>query len=65
MALLGHDQLRDADDPRITLLAFLQGAYDAGAHTGGWDRDELTSSFCPSGAELQEMYQRGTTLRPA
>jgi Family of unknown function (DUF5996) len=33
MALLGYDQFRDADDPRITLLAFLQSAYDAGARS--------------------------------
>jgi hypothetical protein len=52
MALLGYDQLRDAHDPRTTLLAFLHSAYDAGAHTAGWDHEELTSSSCPSGAEL-------------
>ena len=62
MALLGYDQLRDAEDPRITLLAFLQSAYDAGAHTGGWDREELASSFCPTGAELQALFQRGAAL---
>ena len=62
MALLAYDQLRDAEDPRITLLAFLQSAYDAGAHTGGWDRKELASSFCPSGVELQALFQRGATL---
>ena len=64
MALLGYDQLRDAEDPRITLLAFLQSAYDAGARTGGWDREELASSFCPTGAELQALYQRATAPRP-
>ena len=64
MALLGYDQLRDAEDPRITLLSFLQSAYDAGAHTGGWDREELASSFCPTGAELQALYQRATAPRP-
>jgi Family of unknown function (DUF5996) len=60
MALLGYDQFRDADDPRIALLAFLQSAYDAGARTGGWDRKELVSSLCPSGAELQALYQRSS-----
>lgn len=60
MALLGYDQVRDAQDPRITLLAFLQSAYDAGVRTAGWDREELTSSFCPSPAELQAFYQRAT-----
>jgi len=68
MALLGYDQLRAAHDPRSTLLGFLQSAYDAGVRTAGWDRQELTSSFCPSPAELQALYQRVTapsrTLRP-
>ncbi len=59
MALLGYDQVRDAQDPRLTLLAFLQSAYDAGVRTAGWDREELTSSFCPSPAELQAL-QRAT-----
>jgi hypothetical protein len=69
MALLGYDQLRDAHDPRSTLLGFLESAYDAGVRTAGWDRQELTSSFCPSPAELQALYQRVTapsrTLRPS
>jgi hypothetical protein len=60
MALLGYDQLRDAQDPKIDLLAFLQSAYDAGVRTAGWDHEELTSSFCPSPAELQAFYQHAT-----
>jgi hypothetical protein len=69
MALLGYDQVRAAHDPRSTLLGFLQSAYDAGVRTAGWDRQELTSSFCPSPAELQALYQGVTalsaTLRPS
>ena len=69
MALLGYDQLRAAHDPRNTLLGFLQSAYDAGVRTAGWDRQELTSSFCPSPAELQALDQRATapsrTLGPS
>jgi hypothetical protein len=68
MALLDYDQLRAAHDPRTTLLGFLQSAYDAGVHTAGWDHQALTSSFCPSPAELQALYQRtptpSRTLRP-
>jgi hypothetical protein len=64
MALLGYDQLRDAHDPRIMLLAFLQSAYDAGVRTAGWDHEKLTSSFRPSPAELQALYQRATDPRP-
>jgi len=62
MALLGYDQVRAAHDPRSTLLGFLESAYDAGVRTAGWDRQELTSSFCPSPAELQALYQRVTAL---
>jgi hypothetical protein len=69
MALLGYDQVRATHDPRSTLLGFLESAYDAGVRTAGWDRQELTSSFCPSPAELQALYQRVTalsgTLRPS
>jgi hypothetical protein len=69
MALLGYDQVRATHDPRSTLLGFLESAYDAGVRTAGWDRQELTSSFCPTPAELQALYQRVTalsgTLRPS
>src|SRR5215208_4914590 len=50
MALLGYDQVRRAQEPRSILLGFLESAYDAGVRTAGWDREELTSSFCPSPA---------------
>jgi len=60
LALLGYDRLRDAQDPQIGLLAFLQSAYQAGARAASWDREELTSSFCPSPEELQALYQSAT-----
>jgi Family of unknown function (DUF5996) len=47
MALLPYDELRTARDPRETLLAFLQSAYDAGTAAAGWPADELRSSWCP------------------
>jgi hypothetical protein len=47
LALLSYDAVRSAVDPRETLLAFLQSAYDAGARTAGWDVGGLTSSWCP------------------
>lgn len=37
MALLAYDAVRGADDPRATLLEFLQSAYEAGARAAGWD----------------------------
>ena len=46
-ALLPYEAVRTSDDPRETLLAFLQSAYDAGALLAGWDRDALRSTWCP------------------
>ena len=36
-------------DPRRTLLAFLESAYEAGAGAAGWDVASLASSWCPPG----------------
>jgi Family of unknown function (DUF5996) len=47
MALLPYDQVRESPNPRETLLAFLQSAYDAGTAAAGWPADELRSSWCP------------------
>jgi hypothetical protein len=45
LALLPHDAVRGAADPRTELLAFLESAYRAGADALGWDRSELESSW--------------------
>ena len=55
LALLRYDDVRTADDPRTTLLAFLESAYRAGAGAAGWDVAELTSSWCPSPLELEAL----------
>jgi hypothetical protein len=47
LALLPYDEVRTAADPRATLLAFLESAYEAGADAAGWDRADLESSWCP------------------
>ena len=47
MALLHYDDVRTAQDPRATLLAFLESAYEAGAQAAGWDRGGLASAWCP------------------
>jgi len=47
LALLPYEVVRAADDPRATLLAFLESAYEAGAEAGGWNRKDLESSWCP------------------
>ena len=46
LARLPYEAVRTAVDPRATLLAFLESAYQAGA--AAWDRDGLASSWCPS-----------------
>src|SRR5262249_37196529 len=39
--LLPYEAVRTAPDPDAALLAFLQGAYDAAADLGQWDRRSL------------------------
>jgi hypothetical protein len=57
LALLPYDAVREAADPRATLLAFLESAYRGGADTAGWDRDDLRSSWCPSPPELSDLLR--------
>ena len=47
LALLRYDDVRNAAEPRETLLDFLESAYGAGAATAGWDAADLRSSWCP------------------
>ena len=56
LAVLPYDAVRVSSDPRAALLGFLESAYQAGAGAGGWDRDGLTSSFCPTPLELRQAY---------
>jgi hypothetical protein len=58
LALLPYDTVRAAPDPRATVLAFLQSAYDAGAAAAGWEREALASGFCPTPAELDSLALR-------
>ena len=44
LALLPYEAVRTAADPRATLLAFLESAYQAGAAAAGWDREALAWS---------------------
>ena len=46
-ARLDYSEVRSADDPRATLVEFLQSAYEAGAATAGWDEEKLRSSWYP------------------
>jgi len=42
MAMLMYDDLRQEDDPRRTLLDYLESSYQAGAKLAGWDIEGLT-----------------------
>ena len=49
--LLDYDDVRRADDPEATLLAFLESTYAAGAERCGWPADLVTSGVPePGGA---------------
>ena len=55
LAILPYDLVRTARDPRGTLLAFLQGAYEAGARFAGWDASAFESKWCPTPRQLHEL----------
>jgi Family of unknown function (DUF5996) len=57
LALLSYESVRAARDPRTALLAFLESAYCAGSDLAGWDRDALTSSWCPKPAALADLLK--------
>lgn len=44
LVTLPYDAVREAADPRGTLLEFLQSSYEAGARASGWDVEGLTAS---------------------
>jgi len=58
LALLPYEAVRTASDPRATLLAFLESAYEAGAGAAGWDRADFESSWCPTVPQLNELLAR-------
>jgi hypothetical protein len=55
LAILPYDLVRTARDPRETLLAFLQGAYEAGARLAGWETSGFESKWCPTTKQLHEL----------
>jgi hypothetical protein len=55
LAILPYEAVRAAADPRRTLLAFLESAYQAGAGLAGWNLDDLASSWCPAASQLDEL----------
>ena len=44
MALLMYDDIRSGDDPRETILAFLESSYRAGAKCSGWNTEDYKLS---------------------
>ena len=55
IAILPYEAVRTAPDPRTTLLAFCQSAYEAGALAAGWDLASFESSWSPTPAQLEEL----------
>jgi hypothetical protein len=55
LAVLPYDEVRTARDPRGTLLAFCQSAYEAGARLAGWDADGFESTWCPTPDQLEQL----------
>jgi Family of unknown function (DUF5996) len=55
LAILPYEDVRAARDPRTTLLAFLEGAYEAGARLAGWDTSSFESTWCPSPSQLRDL----------
>jgi hypothetical protein len=55
LAILPYEAVRTAPDPRRSLLAFLEGAYEAGARLAGWDTSAFESRWCPSPAQLRDL----------
>ena len=56
LAVLPYETVRSARDPRTTLLAFCQSAYEAGARLAGWDTSSFESKWCPTPAQLNQLH---------
>jgi Family of unknown function (DUF5996) len=56
LAVLPYETVRSAHDPRATLLAFLQSAYEAGARLAGWDAPSFESTWCPTPGQLEQLH---------
>jgi hypothetical protein len=56
LAVLPYETVRTARDPKTTLLAFCQSAYEAGARLAGWDTGGFESTWCPSPGQLQQLH---------
>jgi len=60
LATVPYETVRTARDPRTTLLAFCQSAYEAGARLAGWDTTSFTSNWCPTPDQLRQLQATAT-----
>jgi hypothetical protein len=60
LAIVPYETVRTAPDPRTTLLAFCQSAYEAGARLAGWDTTSFTSNWCPTPDQLRQLQATAT-----
>jgi hypothetical protein len=60
LATVPYETVRTARDPRTTLLAFCQSAYEAGAQLAGWDTTSFTSNWCPTPDQLRQLQAAAT-----
>ncbi len=47
LGILRYDDVRNAADPKATLLEFFQSAYEAGASLAGWDLADTATPWSP------------------
>jgi hypothetical protein len=55
LAVLPYEAVRTSRNPRRTLLAFCQSAYEAGARLGDWDTTRFASRWSPTSGQLEEL----------
>jgi hypothetical protein len=55
LAVLPYEAVRGARDPKTTLLAFCQSAYETGARLAGWDATSFESKWCPTADQLRQL----------
>jgi len=63
LAVVPYEAVRTSRDPRTTLLAFCQGAYEAGARLADWDTTGLTSRWSPTSGQLAALRATATDPR--
>ena len=55
LAVLPYETVRMAREPKATLLAFFQSAYEAGASLAGWETTSFESNWCPTPNQLRQL----------